>query len=509
MKKMIWVVIVAFMTTTCLNAQEIKRIGKVTLRCADVSGDVPGFYDQGGNKSFNICWFSYNYPSMGGDGQPVTLSALGCMPNGNDERAEINNVIAGCHVTITSNKDCPTEFNSSGDMFTELFLTMSLASDLSSQEDLAYHNLVIMPDYEGYGITKDRAHPYLCSEITARQVTDAVRYGIQLYQNDPQLQSFRRPFRQDWRTICTGYSQGGAVALGTQRFIEEQGLSDELHLAGSLCGDGPYSPLVTILSYVEQDRKEKEISIPAVIPLMLKGLCDYDEVMSSHQMSDFLNERFLETGVLDWIADKNKTTEDITNAWKQLYKNGKDGDKTYFQSVLTSSGKAILRNILKPGIYDYFSGLLDKYPDYPTSNIPLPERGTPAEDLHLALEHNNLTTGWKPSHSVCLYHSTGDEVVPFQNYQIAASNFGAQVTFYPSLLNDNHVNTGIEFFISNQRFDGIRFLASEDNANSGISSTTMPHTASPKWYDLYGRSVNGEPASKGIYITGGKKILIK
>jgi hypothetical protein len=30
------------------------------------------------------------------------------------------------------------------------------------------YNLVIMPDYEGYGVTRSHAHPYLYQELTAR-----------------------------------------------------------------------------------------------------------------------------------------------------------------------------------------------------------------------------------------------------------------------------------------------------------------------------------------------------
>ncbi len=510
MKKMLLVAIAILIATTSLIAQEITKIGRTTLKVPIASEEDPGFYDQGADRVFNICWFTYNYPSTSGDGQPITLSALACMPDGTGEEIKINNVIAGCHVTITANKDCPTEFNTSESRFNDIFLTMTLAGSNSyPAEDLAYHNLVILPDYEGYGITKERAHPYLCGEITARQVTDALRHGIQLYQNDPKAENFRLPFRQDWRTICTGYSQGGAVAMATQRYIEEQGLSDELHLAGSLCGDGPYSPIVTVLFYVEQDRKGQDMSMPVVLPLMLKGLCDYDETLANHQVSDFLNERFLETGVLDWIADKNKTTDDITDAWKQLYKNGKDGDKDYFKSVLTSNGQAKLRDIMKPELYDYLCELLDQYPDYSSYNIPLPEQSSLAADLHLALEHNNLTAGWIPSHPVFLYHSTGDDVVPFDNYLIAAKNFGEQATFYPSIMNSNHVNTGMEFFIGTQRTECLRLLASADNHDDGIISTTMPNTTTQKWHDLFGRPIIGKPASKGVYITCGKKILIK
>ena len=173
------------------------------------------------------------------------LSALACMPDDNANEAVINNVLVGCHVTITADRDCPSRFNQTGSTFSDVYLTMTLAGNNSLEKgDMAYNNLVILPDYEGYGTTRNRPHPYLCEEITGRQVTDAVRAGIALYQNDSQTESIRRAFRDDWRTICTGYSQGGAVAMATQRYIEQNDLSEELHLAGSLCGDGPYDPCI-------------------------------------------------------------------------------------------------------------------------------------------------------------------------------------------------------------------------------------------------------------------------
>lgn len=511
MKRFFFIFFVTLFFVAISHAQEIMQMGHAML--SNVKGDVESleFYDNASDQSYRICWFSFKYPSVGGDGLPVMLSALACMPDESQNVTEINNVIAGCHITITSNKDCPTEFNRTGNIYSDTYLTMIFAGNATEpQSNLACHNLIIIPDYEGYGITSDRTHPYLCEEVTARQVTDAIRYGIQLYQNDPQVETVRRPFRQDWRTICTGYSQGGAVAMATQRFIEQQGLSEELHLAGSLCGDGPYSPLATILYYLEQDRLGKEMALPVVLPLMLKALCDYDEVMAGHQVSDYLEERFLETGVLDWLSAKEKTSGDIAEAWKQLYKNGKDGDKTYYRSVLTSDGCAYLRNILKPEMLNYLSDLLDDHPDYATAVIPLPEGGTSAEDLHLALEHNNLTRDWEPAYPVCLYHSTGDEVVPFQNYQSASTHLGTQVYFYPSTRNGTHYSTGVEFFMNPVREECIQMLATmNDDGISNPSLIVKYPQEGQMWHDLSGRSLTGCPTTKGIYIHNGKKVVVR
>ena len=36
-----------------------------------------------------------------------------------------------------------------------------------------------MPDYEGYGLTRDRVHPYLAMDLGTRQITDAVQKGLE------------------------------------------------------------------------------------------------------------------------------------------------------------------------------------------------------------------------------------------------------------------------------------------------------------------------------------------
>ena len=172
---------------------------------------------------------------------------MACMPDGDCDY--INNVIIGCHVTITSNKECPSRYSDEGSWDSDVSMLMNHASSglviHSSQWDMPYYNLVILPDYEGYGATRAHAHPYLYQELTARQVVDATRYGISLYKTDSKVNKVRHPFRDGWRSICVGYSQGGSVALATQRFIEQNGLTDELHLGGSVCGDGPYDMMAT------------------------------------------------------------------------------------------------------------------------------------------------------------------------------------------------------------------------------------------------------------------------
>lgn len=243
-----------------------------------------GFYNEDHNKWLDIYWYNYNYPSINADGERVLLSGMACMPDEDCDR--VNNVIIGCHITITSNKECPSSYADEGSSSSDLSILMNHASSglifHVSQNRMYCYNLVILPDYEGYGITRNHAHPYLYQELTARQVVDGVRYGIALYNTSNLINDIRHPFRNNWRSIPVGYSQGGSVALATQRFIEQNNLTDELHLAGSVCGDGPYDPIATLLYYVKQYRDGDPLSMPVVMPLILKGMCDSNPYHDEH-----------------------------------------------------------------------------------------------------------------------------------------------------------------------------------------------------------------------------------
>ena len=286
--------------------------------------------------------YSYNYPSVDADGNKIMLSALMAVPTKmvlDGLHAMPNNVIIGCHVTITSNYECPTEYNKSGG-------SGSWQSDVGMQICYARYDffrqpccLVIMPDYEGYGVSKNRPHPYLYQELTARQVADAARYGLALYNANIEAGEKFCDFESGWKSVCVGYSQGGSVALATHRFIEENGLASELHFAGSVCGDGPYDPVEHLLYYMLDNGTSYDgdnytvhdantVTMPIVMPLILKGMCDSNPFMRGHKVSDYLSEKFLRTGVIDFINAKSKdkdnqySTDKINDAFKAMRKNG-------------------------------------------------------------------------------------------------------------------------------------------------------------------------------------------
>lgn len=239
-----------FSIHTGVNAADAKIIEQGVKTFATdkkMSGTRSNGFDDGntdhGDSWFGYEYYRYTYPSINIKGEPVTLTALAAMPSKKDKL--INNIILGCHITITDNASTPSEYIKTGSIKSDVgMLTMHAQS---KSNNLAYNCLVILPDYQGYGNTRNQAHPYLAQEITARQSVDALRYGIELYKAS---QKHTAQIRDDWKTICVGYSQGGSVAMACQKFMETNSLDKDLHLGGSVCGDGPYDPFATLRTYI-------------------------------------------------------------------------------------------------------------------------------------------------------------------------------------------------------------------------------------------------------------------
>ena len=371
----------------------------------------------------NYEYYKYTYPTINTKGETIILTALAAMPTNYD--VPINNIILGCHATITDNKSTPSEYIKSGDWKTDVGMLIMHAKSKSASE-LGYNCLVILPDYQGYGNTRYQAHPYLAQEITARQSVDALRYGIELYKKS---KKGRAKIRDGWKTICVGYSQGGSVAMACHRFMETNFLDKDLHLGGSVCGDGPYDPIATMKFSVEEDK----VFMPVAIPLILKGMLDYNPYMRRHKAKDYFTEKFLKTGILDWIELKEQNVLDIQKALRKFYKFHKDKRGDYLKTS----------EIFTPEVFAFMS---KKIKGEPT------EKNPKFDDLYSALNVNNLTENWKPKYPIYLFHSKVDEVVPIGNaesaYQRMRTDKNPNIIKYTYVESGGHIMSGLAFFFA-------------------------------------------------------------
>jgi len=108
----------------------------------------------------------------------------------------------------------------------------------------------------------------------------------------------------------------------------------------------------------------------------------------------------------------------------------------------------MLRDIMNDKCYTYFKNLYNANKDTFTDKdgIPLPAHRGVIEDLHFALSSNDMTTGWNPQHTVKLFHSKGDNVVPYVNAVKAKNAFGSKVDLENAPNGKDHIDSGTDFF---------------------------------------------------------------
>ena len=110
-----------------------------------------------------------------------------------------------------------------------------------------------------------------------------------------------------------GYSQGAAVALAVQRYLEEEGLDEGVHFKGTVCGGCPSDLIETVKYYIRDDgdsfgvktrHRKDRLTLPPIMPLLVKCFCDCTSEMRAYSPSDYFSKEFLDCGLLDWVSQR-------------------------------------------------------------------------------------------------------------------------------------------------------------------------------------------------------------
>lgn len=216
--------------------------------------------------------FPVAYWSQTPQGDSLLVSGRVYLP----KHRNLNGIVIANHYTMTADTEVPSNMISMESVF--------------AMKGYA----VVMPDYVGYGISCDELHPYLHWHNAAQTAIDLLNCMPAL------LDHYGYTYPID--VVVTGYSQGGAVALGVTRMLEE---IDSTWIVRKLyAGAGPYDPSGTYLYSMERN----EMGIPAAIPLIVMGLNDaYD---MGFGLSDFFLEPLL-SNYDEWIGSKRYTVGQI------------------------------------------------------------------------------------------------------------------------------------------------------------------------------------------------------
>ena len=403
-------------------------------------------------------WVTIRYKSTSVDGSTKDFSELIVYPyNRILKNPNPKNLIIGCHCTITSNAERPSNFSKLSFRTDVSMLALKFAaSDRNC--------LVVIPDYEGYGSTHGDPHPYCNRDVTAKQVVDGAKAAVAWYEKN------EKKMADGWSAIPVGYSQGGAVAAGTLRYHTRYSDGHDLNMVGAVCGDGPYDPLATLKTYIEKDR----LYMPVAPALLLKGAIDTNKGLKAQGCTykDFVTDDFYNTGIFDWLQKKNLTTDDIQTELLKISKAYKGGFKMYCWSKTDkkfmlydpenangrdwdlSNGNAMsyctVDQCFKPGVIAFFKDGSIKG-DVPENKL---------KALEQALKENSLYYGnYVPdpdefsmggTERFTLFHSTGDEVVPVSNMESVRNKWGVNNLKAISYEAGTylHVGTGAAFYVS-------------------------------------------------------------
>ena len=479
--------------------------------------------------------YSFNYPTVNAAGESIVLSSalVAWTPDDRQEGDCIESIHIYSHATIGSDEERPTSLGLSKEQLMLQTLPRRSYSDAIDKTSAEYVGrcIIIAPDYEGYGLTKDLPHPYLSQRLTARQVLDAVNYGLELYRKElaeNTADNALLPIKSDWRMFGLGYSQGAAVTLALQRLIEESGLADQLHFYGSICGDGPYDLIKTMQYYFEDDgtsygveteHRKGICTYPVVVPLIIKGMCATHPAMAKYRIEDFLSQQLLDTGILGWIDSKQYTTAEMSRMWYKQLQEGLDAQGRHYSpeqmaemfSPRDDKVAGHLDKMFTPATFAYLNDA-DKMAVVPS------EPANAQQALHRALADNSVTTGWEPQHRIHFYHSRADMVVPYGNYlAFRDAHSDGENSIYrinDTYAESDHMTAAVIFFMrlcGTGSFAGDYQWISEAYTPTGIDAarTTDVQFNDDNWYTLDGRCLSVRPTAKGVYIHHHKKVVIK
>ncbi len=337
---------------------------------------------------------TYTYPSTDVKGNPITLSSaafwLGYFVNGTWTDLQPDNICLMEHYTITSDDEAPSNAYA-----LEMFITGN--------------TLTIMPDYIGYGVTKDMPHPYLNHDVCAINSIDALTAGYDLFGD-----SVKNGMAEGWKLYLAGASQGGANAIAVHKYMDTHlDFAAKWNFAASNCSSGPYSPVATIDKYYSDGK----VAYPVVFPLVVKTMFDsYPEIMGGFTEEMAYSENYLAARkeIEEMIASKKHNTAAINQVFLDKVRKTVDNN--------LAADEIYLSDILSPEILDRDSPLCKAF--------------------YLCLEQNDLTKGWTPVHPMKLHYSPFDAVVPQENTLAIFEAFGADiVTLQKSELPVDHATT--------------------------------------------------------------------
>jgi hypothetical protein len=372
------------------------------------------------SPSCSITIYQLEYETVGGAGEATTASGALMIPGGSNAACSgPRPIVLYAHGTNTDRTFNIASITAANDAE-----GLILAAIFAAQ---GY--IVVAPNYAGYDTSTLTYHPYLNAVQQADDMMDALTAGrtaLSVVSTPPAASD-------DQRLFITGYSQGGFVALATERAMQSAGAT--VTAAGPM--SGPYA-----LAAFGDALFEGEVTLSAPANL--------DLLTTSYQHA-YSNVYSMPTDMFEpnYAADVDALLPSTT-AITTLYAEGKLPEDQLFNSAPPASQYAAMTPATTPAdlasIFAMGFGPNDlvtntyrlsyiedaqAHPDggFPTTTTDLPA-AAPANGMRQDLKLNDLR-GYTPSAPTLLCAGNEDPTVLFLNTQLMQGYWAAHSASAP------------------------------------------------------------------------------
>jgi pimeloyl-ACP methyl ester carboxylesterase len=263
------------------------------------------------------------------------------------------------HGTVILDSQAPSITGMSADNVEILFISLITAPS---------GFITVIPDYTGIG-DPDKYHPYIIANSHTQALVNMIRgvkqLSFELEGNDG--------FQFNDQLFLVGYSDGGYATLASQKGIQID-YSDELSVTASFPMAGPYDLSGTMVDYF---LSEPEYTQPYYVPYVLTSHLWYYQGLDV-DFADYFEPFWADT---------------LTSLF----------DGTHSGSEINELMPENPLDILLDDVLEEFENDEDHF-------------------FRQSLEENTLLD-WVPESPTYFYHGMGDDIVPYENAQVAYDTF--------------------------------------------------------------------------------------
>ncbi|MBS9767000.1 MAG: alpha/beta hydrolase [Flavobacteriaceae bacterium] len=198
--------------------------------------------------------------------------------------------------------------------------------------------IVSVPDYLGFGASKDMFHPYLHKKSTVQSMVDMLKAVRELTNGE------KVAVKSSKDVYLSGYSQGGWSTMCLQKALELD-YSEEFTVKASSCGAGPYNLETVIKEVLKKDYYNNPFFLAYVFNAMNKM-----EEVSKETINKIVRKPYADkmTNLFDGVKTGDEINAELSRNVKEVFTDN------FIKNYATSADFKDVRNFLQKNSVDFW-----------------------------------------------------------------------------------------------------------------------------------------------------------